>query len=121
MFSGNRQFYQNRNPQTPRFNPNYQQRTPQQQQYHQSGGVVGGGAAAPVAEQQASGESSPTAGIDCYGAAPGAEEIQSTQYTINGSAYPAAPSPQSGIYSAGPPHSTQYMVEAGVQNIIGKF
>lgn len=115
--TGNRQFYQSRTPPTIR----YQQ--PAYPRYHQGGG--GNALNANIMDQQqqqqqlASGESSPTAGIDCYTGGATAEEIPNGQYTINGSAYPAAPSPQSGLYAA--PHTAPYMVDTGVQNIIGKL
>lgn len=116
--AGNRQFYQNRTPPAIR----YQQ--PGYPRYHQGGAAGGTTLNANIMDQQqqqqlASGESSPTAGIDCYNGATTADEIPTGQYTINGSAYPAAPSPQSGLYPA--PHTAPYMVDTGVQNIIGKF
>lgn len=117
LVSGNRQFYQTRTPPAIR----YQQQT--YQRYH-PGGAAGGNALNAMDQQQqqqqqqlASGESSPTAGIDCYSGGATAEEMPAGQYTINGSAYPAAPSPQSGLYPA--PHTAPYMVDTG--NIIGKF
>lgn len=120
MCAGNRQFYQNRTPPAIR----YQQ--PGYPRYHQGGAAGGNALNASIMDQQqqqqqqlASGESSPTAGIDCYSGNATSEEIPNGQYTINGSAYPAAPSPQSGLYPA--PHTAPYMVDTGVQNIIGKF
>lgn len=106
-FEGNRPFYQSRahNPQARPYNPNYQRN-----QYHQSG-------------DQVSGESSPNNQIDCYTGQTNGDEIASNAYQMNGAAYPAANSPQSApMYTTGPPPSTpQYMVDAGVQNIIGKY
>lgn len=107
VFAGTRPFYQSRthNPQTRPYNPNYQRN-----QYHQSG-------------DQLSGESSPNNQIDCYTGPNNGDEIASNAYPMNGAAYPAANSPQSApMYATGPPPSTpQYMVDAGVQNIIGKY
>lgn len=70
-----------------------------------------------------SGESSPNNQIDCYTGQNAADDIASNPYPMNGAAYPAANSPQSAtIYATAPPPSNaQYMVDAGVQNIIGKY
>ncbi|XP_037046610.1 DEAD-box ATP-dependent RNA helicase 20-like isoform X4 [Bradysia coprophila] len=106
-YQGNRPFYQSRthNPQNRPYNPSYQRN-----QYHQSG-------------DQVSGESSPNNQIDCYTGPANGDEIASNAYPMNGAAYPAANSPQSApMYATGPPPSTaQYMVDAGVQNIIGPY
>lgn len=70
-----------------------------------------------------SGESSPNNPIDCYTGPPtNGDEIAPNAYQMNGAAYPAANSPQAApMYTTGPPPTTpQYMVDAGVQNIIGK-
>jgi len=106
LFSaGSRPFYQSRthNPQTRPYNPNYQRN-----QYHQTG-------------DQVSGESSPNNPIDCYTGPNTGDELASTAYPMNGAAYPAANSPSGPMYAGPPPSTAQYMVDAGVQNIIGKY
>lgn len=145
---GNRQFYQNHNFQpNNRFQSgggppgamqqaNYHHRNPYTQQ--QNGAVNGSAGNGIIVEgppSQISGDTSPINGIAAATAGVGAVDLYSTNgaddlqqgppaaqqaaqvYTNlnNTTAYPAAPSPNTGIYSTG-----QYMVDAGVQNMIGE-
>lgn len=116
----------------------FHHRNPYPQQ--QNGGALNGANGIMVDGQAThiSGETSPINGINVAAATAGvaavdlystngAEDLQQAQsaqpaqaqaYTnLNSTTtYPAAPSPNAGLYSAG-----QYMVDAGVQNMIGKY
>lgn len=116
---------------------NYHHRNPYVQQ--QNGGVNGSanGIIVDVSAPQINGDTSPingiaaaTAGVaavELYGATGDdlAQTPQASQQNAQAqvysnlnstNAYPAAPSPNPGLYSAG-----QYMVDTGVQNMMGKF
>lgn len=113
---------------------NFHHRNPYQQQNGVVNGATANGIIVDGQPQQISGETSPINGIAAATAGVGAVDL----YGTNGSddlqqgaqqqpgqaqtytnlnyttAYPAAPSPNTGLSSG------QYMVDAGVQNIIGK-
>lgn len=117
---------------------NYHHRNP----YTQQNGAVNGSATNGIIvdgpPSQISGETSPINGIAAATAGVGAVDLYSTNggddlqqgppaaqqaaqaqvYTNlnNTTSYPAAPSPNTGIYSTG-----QYMVDTGVQNMIGEY
>lgn len=139
--SGNRQFYQNRNhmPQNNRFQAgappsgppmaagNYHHRNMYNQQPNTNANAVNATNGTYVDGGNAhitSDAASPNAAIELYNATNANDDLQqqttasqpqTPAQTYNSTAqYPAAPSP--GLYSAG-----QYMVDAGVQNIIGEF